>query len=135
MLLFVDDDEAFPLLVPRLFAKAHLTVEIHFLEDGEQAIDYLNGEGEYADRTRFPLPSTILLDLKMPRITGFEFLEWKRGQLKLKSLPVVVWSSSDLPEDREKALSLGAVAYLTKPWLLDDLAEVIGKLESLGLPL
>ena len=133
MLLLVDDDESFPLVVPGLFSKAHPSLEFQILQDGDEAIDYLSGAGEYADRVRFPFPSTVLLDIKMRRVTGFEVLEWKKTQPNLKDLPVVIWSSSDLPEDKDKAMSLGAVAYLPKPWLLEDLAEVIGKLKALGL--
>src|SRR5687767_2675434 len=104
VVLVVDDDDCYPLLLPRVIQAEHLEISLHYAADGEKAIQYLSGEGEYENRSRFPFPSIVLLDLKMPRIDGFEVLEWKQKQPELRSLPVVVWSSSTLLEDREKAL-------------------------------
>jgi len=75
MILVVDDDEACEVLLPLLFNKANSKVGLRFVTDGEQAMDYLNGNGKFSDRAQFPLPKMILLDLKMPKVNGFEFLE------------------------------------------------------------
>src|SRR4051812_47751945 len=85
--------------------------------DGRQAIDYLIGEGIYADRQLYPLPHVILLALKMPRLDGFDFLDWLRNQAPpaLRQLPAVVMSCSIEPEDVRRARSLGVTDYVQKP--------------------
>jgi len=101
---------------------ASVPVRLKVVNDGNEAIQYLEGAGQYGDREQYPVPNVILLDLKMPRITGFEFLEWLRskGPSKHRFIPVVVMSSSVLKEDVDRAYSLGANSYLVKPvsWAL-----------------
>jgi CheY-like chemotaxis protein len=128
MILVVDDDDAYELLLPRLFDKANSPVSFRFVFDGEQAMDYLNGKGKFSDRTQFPLPKMILLDLRMPKINGFEFLQWKREQSIFNNLPVVVWSSSDLQYDKDKAAELGAVDYIGKPIFGHGLTEMLERI-------
>jgi CheY-like chemotaxis protein len=127
IVLLVDDDENFPLLL----AEEDFRFSIRFVFNGEQAIHYLSGKGAYADRAKYPFPCVVLLDLNMPRVDGFEFLEWKREQSELHSLPVVVWSSSELLRDKTKAISLGARAYVSKPAEFSRLVEVVRGLEFL----
>ena len=115
MILVVDDDDAYELLLPRLFDKANSAVSLQFVFDGEEGMDYLGGKDKFSDRAQFPLPKMILLDIKMPKVNGFEFLEWKRNQPHLRDIPVVVWSSSDFQSDKDKAAELGAVDYIEKP--------------------
>ena len=126
IVLLVDDDENFPLL----FAGEKFPFAFRFVFNGEQAIHYLSGKGKYADRVQYPFPDLLLLDLNMPRIDGFEFLGWKGRHPKLHSLPVVVWSSSELLQDKEKAMSLGACAFVSKPAEFDKLVEIVRGLES-----
>lgn len=85
--------------------------------------------GEYADSEKYPFPSLVLLDLKMPRMNGFEVLEWKRNQPELDALPVVIWSSSDLAADRERAHRLGATSYFVKPMEAEGFIEIIEHLK------
>jgi CheY-like chemotaxis protein len=125
MILVVDDDDAFEMLLPRLFDKANSAVTLRFVFDGEQAIEYLTGSGKFSDRVQYPFPRMILLDLKMPKINGFEFLEWKRNHASLIHIPVVVWSSSDFESDKEKAAKLGAVDYVVKPIFGHGLIEAL----------
>jgi CheY-like chemotaxis protein len=130
VVLLVDDDENFALLVRQAFLKAWPDASLQTVNDGKCAIEYLLGDSSYADRRRFPVPSLILLDLNMPRVDGFQVLSWKREIPALNSLPVVVWSSSDLPENAQRAGSLGAAAYLVKPMGLDDYIEVVKHLKN-----
>jgi len=83
--------------------------------DGEQALDYLRGEGVFSDRAEHPLPALVFLDLKLPYVHGFEVLAWIRAQPALATLPVLVLTSSPEVRDRERALALGAKDYLVKP--------------------
>ncbi len=128
MILVVDDDEAYELMLPRLFDKANSPVSFRFVFDGGQAMEYLSGQGKFSDRAQFPLPKMILLDLRMPRINGFEFLEWKRNNPVFDDLPVVVWSSSDLDQDKAKAAELGAVDYVVKPIFGRGLIEALERI-------
>jgi DNA-binding response OmpR family regulator len=82
---------------------------------GQQVIEYLKGEGHFADRKLHPWPQLLLLDLKMPRVNGFDVLTWLQEHADLKKMPVVVLSSSDYPDDLETARKLGASDYRIKP--------------------
>ena len=128
--LHVDDD---PNDLELLRAAAH-KARVHFIirtvEDGEQAIAYLTGAGIYADRKRHPLPSLILLDLKMPRASGFEILKWVRTQPQLKAMPIVVLSGSQLQEDMRQAYARGANSYLVKPLGFDALVGLVKNIDA-----
>jgi CheY-like chemotaxis protein len=87
--------------------------------DGEEAISYLSGEANFADREKFPFPDVMLLDLKMPRKTGYDVLGWLRTQ-PFSNLVVIVISGSLLPEDISKSLALGAAAYHRKIMLREE---------------
>jgi CheY-like chemotaxis protein len=80
-------------------------------------MDYLTGVGRYSDRNKYPLPGVILLDIKMPRVNGLEFLKWFQNHApeELRLIPVIVMSSSDHERDIKKAYELGANCYLVKP--------------------
>jgi len=114
-ILVADDDENDRFFVRREFAKLAPPPELKFVPDGEKALAYLKGEGEFSDRINCPAPSVIFLDLKMPRLNGFEVLEWIRRHEPIRRIPVVVLSSSSAQEDIDKAYGLGANAYLVKP--------------------
>lgn len=129
VILLVDDDEDLPLLLPHLLKKANVAFSFRVADNGETAVEYLCGRGAYADRAAYPLPRVLLLDLRMPRMNGFQFLEWKRAHPEFESLPVVVWSSSVFVEDKERALALGANAYFDKSADINQLAGVFRRLE------
>jgi len=115
--LLVEDDENDVQLMRHAFAQGGFAHRLHAVHDGKEAMAYLAGEEPYSDRKKYPLPGVILLDLKMPRVNGFEFLEWLNtespGDLRL--LPVIVMSSSKHEKDVRKAYELGANCYLVKP--------------------
>ena len=89
--------------------------------DGKHAIDYLQGTGIYSDRIRYPLPSLLITDLKMPNRTGFDLLAWIKTQAQFSQLPTIVLTSSAVESDKQRALELGASSYLVKPSHLEDL--------------
>jgi CheY-like chemotaxis protein len=124
-ILLVEDDPNDVLLMQRAFEKARLANPLRIVRDGEEAIDYLAGEGIYSDREKYPIPLLVLLDLKMPKRSGFEVLAWLRSQEYLSSLPVVVLTSSEEVPDVAKAYRLGANSYLVKPAQLDDLVQMM----------
>lgn len=123
-MLIVEDDENDEILLRRALEFSGQEIPMEFVKDGQQALDYLDGNGEYADRTRHPLPSLVLLDLKMPRLTGFDVLRWVRAQPAYLRLPVVVLSGSMWPGDIDEAYRLGANSYLVKPARRQDLIEI-----------
>ncbi len=124
-ILLVEDNPRDVLLIQRAFRKANVTIPIQIVEDGEVAVRYLSGEEPYSDRDRYPLPMLILLDLKLPRKSGTEVLEWLRQQPKLKRLPVVVLTSSREYTDINQVYDLGANAYMVKPVAFDNLVEIV----------
>jgi CheY-like chemotaxis protein len=93
--------------------------------DGQEAVEYLSGAEIYADRRAHPLPSLIVLDLKMPRMTCFDVLAWLGSQASLQVIPAVVLSSSSYPQDMHQAAQLGAREYYVKPHSLPELIEVL----------
>ena len=123
--LVADDDANDVFFLRRAFQKAGVSCPIVDVPDGEKAINYLNGSDAFADRTRYPLPSLVFLDLKMPKISGFEVLEWLQKHNGLAKMKVIVLSSSNLPGDMQKARSLGAHDYRVKPADIDDMISMV----------
>ena len=101
--------------------------EIH---SGFQAIDYLSGEGEYADRERYPLPCLIITDLKMPGVDGFELLEWLECHHEFARVPKIVLTSSSIEEDQKRARQLGACAFFVKPSQLNNLVKTVAEMDK-----
>lgn len=125
-LLLVEDNEDDVFLMKRALRFAGIKNPLQIAEDGQAAIDYLAGAGAYADRTRFPLPHLVFLDLKLPYKTGHEVLEWIRRQPAFSTLIVIVLTSSSEPVDLARAYQLGANSFVVKPptsALLQKLAE------------
>jgi CheY-like chemotaxis protein len=114
-ILLAEDDENDVFFFERAAREANITNHLSVVRDGQQAIDYLAGSHQFADRNKYPLPCLIILDLKMPRRTGLEVLEWLRSTAALRLIPVIVFSSSAQPDDIERAYQLGANAFVVKP--------------------
>ncbi len=114
-ILLVEDDYNDVLLIRRALNKAQIANPLQVAEDGDQAVAYLAGEGPFANREAYPLPRVMLLDLKLPRRSGLEVLEWLRTRSGLGRLPVVVLTSSRESADVNRAYDLGANSYLVKP--------------------
>ncbi len=113
--LYVEDEENDAFLMQLAFEKAGLHAVLRVVENGQDAIDYLAGTGNYAERSRFPVPKLVLLDLNLPVLSGFEVLSWMRRQAGYETTPVVVFSSSSREEDKTRARELGANHYVEKP--------------------
>lgn len=127
-ILLAEDEQNDVFLIQRAFQKAQLLNPIRAVSDGQEAISYLRGDGDYADRERFPFPTLVLLDLKMPRLGGFDVISWVRQQPGLKRLPLVVLTSSKDGPDINRAYELGANTYLVKPVEFDGLVEMMRNL-------
>lgn len=134
-ILLVEDDPNDVLLLRRAFRGVGLPEPGQVISDGEQAIAYLGGASEYADRELYPLPTLLLLDLKLPRRSGFEVLKWLREQQGTSRLPVVVLTSSRERDDVQRAYDRGANSYLVKPALLEGLRDMVRMLDLYWLQL
>jgi CheY-like chemotaxis protein len=133
--LLVEDDSNDVLFIQRAFSRVNPAITIHVVKDGDAAVDYLNGSGDYGDRDRYPLPSLILLDLKLPRRSGIEVLQWIRQKDSIKRIPVVVLTSSRERLDVDLSYDVGVNSYLVKPVSFDDLSIMIKALNTYWLSL
>src|SRR3954471_2677991 len=124
LILLVEDRADDVKLVLRSFEKAGITNPVQVVGDGEEAIAYLNGSGTYSNRDEHPLPELVLLDLKMPKVDGFEVLKWIRAHPQLSQLRVVVLTSSDDIRDLNLAYKLGANSFLVKPMDFNHFVEL-----------
>jgi CheY-like chemotaxis protein len=129
-ILLVEDDEADILLLRRAFRNARIANPLLEVRDGQAAIQYLAGEGDYADRTRYPIPFLVLLDLRLPKLSGFEVIAWMREQAQLAHVIVVVLTASDHVPDVTKARDLGANSYLVKPGNFEELVQMVKRIRG-----
>ena len=124
LILLVEDRADDVVIILRSFDKAGIKNPIQVLSDGEEAIAYLSGSGKYSNRQEYPLPELILLDLKMPKVDGFEVLKWTRTHPEVSRLRVVVLTSSDDIRDVNLAYKLGANSFLVKPMDFNHYVEM-----------
>ncbi len=129
--LHVEDDPNDTLLFQHACRKAGVIFDLQAVSDGDQAIAYLRGANDFSDRRKYPLPQLILLDLKMPRVSGFDVLAWIRSEDSLKQMPVVVLTSSNHDADIKRAYDLGAKSYLVKPVGFEALVDLVKTLPEL----
>lgn len=129
-MLVVEDDANDILLLQRAFQRTNLSIPFNIVTDGDEAVDYLVGEGRYGDRQKYPYPSLILLDLKLPRRSGLEVLEWLKSQPLLRRIPVIVLTSSQENKDVDRAYEAGVSSYLVKPVTFSALEKVMTALNQ-----
>ena len=122
VLLYVEDEDAAVYLLKTALKEAKIHLDLHRVSDGEEALAFLNRSGPYQ---QVPRPDLVLLDLNLPRKGGLEVLSEMQGSESLRSLPVIVFTSSLLAADRKKSLALGAQQYITKPSSFDGFVEAV----------
>lgn len=127
-ILVAEDELGDVLLMKRAFAQAGVSSPVHFALDGQEVLDYLQGKPPFENPVQYPLPNLLLLDLHLPQLDGFEVLSWVRSHPTLSQMLVVVLSSSNRPEEINRAYQSGANSYVIKP---HDPAELIAVVERL----
>jgi CheY-like chemotaxis protein len=131
IILLVEDDEADARLLQRAFQKSGGILTVLRLSNGDDAVNYLSGEGPFANRAMHPLPAVVVLDIKLPRLSGLEILRWIRArQDSLRLLPVVMLTSSRHAVDVNRAYGWGANSYLTKPDTAQQLTEMAANFQA-----
>lgn len=124
-ILVVEDDSDDRLLTAEAFKECGSPHEVHFVEDGEEALDYLNRRGKYDNLRQKPLPSLILLDLNMPRKDGREVLREIKSSVTLRQMPVVILTTSRAEDDVQMAYDLGVNSFIVKPERFESLVNTI----------
>jgi len=124
-ILLVEDSENDRFLMRAAFKMAKCDLLLHEVHNGEQALAYLQGDGPYADRMKYPLPTVMLLDLNMPKMNGFDVLVWARAHPVLQHLPITILTASIRGDDVKRSFDLGASSFLVKPSSLDSLSAMM----------
>ncbi len=124
-ILYAEDDPNDIVIFRLAFKRATLPHTLHCVEDGEAAIDWLTGQEPYANRAKCPLPDILILDLKMPRKSGLDVLEWLKFRQEFAAMPIIVLSSSDMPNDVQRAYALGATTYFVKSVSYHDVIQYL----------
>ena len=124
-IIVADDDADDRLLIADAFEEARLSNPVEFVKDGQELLDFLNREGDFADRKDQPLPGLILLDLNMPRKDGKAALKEIRADDRLRRIPVIILTTSKAEEEIFRSYDLGANSFITKPVTFDRLCEVV----------
>lgn len=135
IILLVEDSEMDVELIQEAFREARLANRIEVAHTGERALDYVRGKGEYADRQIYPLPDIVLLDLKLPGMSGHDVLRHIRETPEVRRLPVIILTSSKDEGDRAMSYDIGANSYLVKPVSFEEFVEVARKVSDYWLVL
>jgi CheY-like chemotaxis protein len=125
IILLVEDDPNDTLLLQRAFRKSGIDIPVHVCTDGADAKAYLKGEGKYADRNAFPFPRVLITDLKMPRCSGFDLLDWLQNHPECNLIPKIVLSASAQEGDVARAYEIGANCYFKKPSTFEELCKFV----------
>src|SRR5512133_677196 len=130
IILYAEDEETDVYLFRMALKKCGRDHQLMHVPDGQETMDYLSGQGVYSNRAKYPFPNLVLLDLKMPRASGLEVLEWMHGNSEFKSVPAVMLTSSDHPSDIETAKRRGAAEYLIKPHDMSSLVQIVREIDA-----
>jgi CheY-like chemotaxis protein len=132
--LLAEDEESDAMILKTAFKLAVDAHRMVTVPDGQELVEYLSGDGRYSDRSLFPLPALIILDLKMPRMNGFDVLAWLQTKPDLQVIPAVVLSSSPSELDVNRARQLGAREYFTKPFGFNEVVKLVRQIQTKWLP-
>ncbi len=127
--MVIEDEEAHAQLTQRAIRKSGNVNHIDIVYDGEQGLDYLFNRGKYEDKSRFPCPGLVLLDIKLPGIDGIEVLREIKKHPELRKIPVIMLTTSEREEDMARAYGCHANSYITKPVGFREFEEKIGQLD------
>jgi two-component system response regulator len=127
IILLVEDNADDEELTVRALRKANVANDIHVVRDGAEALEYLLCEGRYAARDPAACPDVVLLDLRLPKVSGLEVLRAVRATERVRLQPIVILTSSDMDEDIKEAYALGVNSFVTKPVLFPDFAEAVAR--------
>ena len=130
LILHVEDDDNDALLFQKACERAGLPARLHRVDSADEAKAYLLGQGIYADRSAYPVPHVVVLDLKMPRTDGFELLKWMRHTEPFAALPILIFTASMSGEDKSRAMAEGASSYFVKPSSFEAMVKMV---ESFGI--
>ncbi|MCW4016525.1 MAG: response regulator [Candidatus Bathyarchaeota archaeon] len=131
-ILLVDDNPDDVMIAKRAFSKCDIRNKVYVTDDGEKAIQFLRKEGDYKD---VPASGLVILDLNMPKVDGFEVLKTIKGDENLKSVPIIVLTSSSRTEDIDLAYKLGANSFIVKPAAFEDFVEAVMEIKRYWLTL
>lgn len=132
-MLFVEDDEDDVYVIQNSLNRVGIHEPRHFVQNGKVAVEYLQSLSSAGDLGQDLLPKIIFLDLNMPLMNGLEFLQWRRQQPALCTIPVVILTSSENPQDIADAYQLGANAYLVKPMAVTELSSLLESIRAFWL--
>lgn len=135
-MLVVEDQESDYHFIELAMKESRFPTRVRWVQNGIEATQYLMGEGRFADRVEYPLPDILLLDLKMPGMSGHDLLEWLQKRPQYQVIPTLVMSSSDQPQDIRRSYELGATTYFVKPIRFEtfvDLCKHIAGYWSYGM--
>ena len=128
--LLAEDSDDDILLFKRAYNRAGVHSPLHIVRDGEEAIRYLKGRGKFTDRTLYPVPRLLVVDLKMPRKNGFEVIDWVRRESDLKTLHIIVLTTSGDLSDVKRAYETGANSFVTKSLDMGEFVEQLKGVKS-----
>jgi len=127
-ILLVEDDDGHARLLERNLRRGGMVNRLVRVADGQEAVDYVSRTGSYQDANKFPLPGVVLLDVRMPRLDGFEVLSHFKGNPKLMRIPIIMLTSTDNQKEIDRAYEMGANGYVVKPVGIESLVDRVVKL-------
>lgn len=129
--LVADDDVNDAFFLSHAFEKADLNAVVHYVRDGQELMDYLEGKAPFLNQRAYPMPHMLILDLNLPRFDGFQVLSWLRESTRLRHLPVIILSGSAEPGAFQRAFELGALEFFVKPQDPRQLVPMVKEVEKL----